>query len=690
MLLENEYLRAEFDGVRLTSLVCKGIGHELIDSPEPEGFFLNLAGGNPTDCKECLVKGSEQTLTVSRDGNVITAVAERLKIDNGRSDSGYADVKLTLRVELDGERLVYTSELENHSGMYVTDLEFPRVGKLSSLGDGKPTLFISQQPGKLIHNIGETLSNGWRHRENGSNTIKALYPGEAMLGFYALLDRTSSLFMTSLDPDFVACEQKLWGDPDDCGKMILSMCRFPCVADGTYKNAPIALTLYKGDWHRGADEYADFIKDYRPLCDRPDWAREMLGYFLVINRQQFGCEMWSYDTLPKLWELAKAHGFDTLGLFGWYHSGHDNMYPDLEVSETLGGAEKLKKGIKDVQKDGGRVTLYYQGHLIDPVSDFSHSELGEYVTAKNIWGNNYLDFYSKSHKSDFLAKFSRKSFNIACPATPEWRELMLEREKWLAEFDPDGYLYDQLGSYHPYICFDKRHDHGVCNGSSFSYGRRQLVESLQKGAKAIGKDKIFMSEHICDIYSASLDAVHGIGVMPGARGDRAFEIGGGSWKTTIFPDMFRYVCPDAVVTLRNPNPFIEARAANFAFVFGFVLEMELRYEADREDILADKFASKREWAFKVSALRKKYIRELTRGRYVADVGIENPDASLLVGGYETEEGRFAVALWNDSDEAKTPEISVAGRRLVSFETVDASSDKPLEMPENSVAVAIYE
>lgn len=688
MLLENSKLRVELDGsARIISLIDKSIGVNIIDAPAQDGFFLNLADDR---CKENLAFGHSQSLTASQDGNTVSFHTDRLKLDCGRTDELYIDFGLTLNVTLDGENIIFTAELDDRAGMRVLDFEYPRVGIIKSLGDGKPSLYWPEQPGRIYHNIGERLTRQWTHRENGSNCMRMSYPGLAIMGFMALLDRSSSLCVSLNDPDFIAAELNVVGDPENPGAITLVVDKNLCLAEGSMKTAPIKLKLYRGDWHHGAEDYAAFMQKHRPAHKKPDWVREMTGYFLVINKQQFGYEMWDYTTLPKLWELAKAHGCDTLGLFGWYDTGHDNNYPDLEVSDSMGGEETLKKNIKAVQSDGGHITLYYQGHLIDVESDYFKNREGKYVASKNIWGSNYVEFYSKSHKSDFLGHYSRKMFALACPACPEWRELMCEREKWIASLGADGALYDQIGGMPPYICFDESHPHDGGNPArALTGGQSKLVESLQRGAKELSPEFIFMSEHITDLYSAHLDAVHGIGNMPGGRGDRKFHVGDDTTQTTLCPEVFRYCFPDAIITLRNANPFIDRRAVNYAFVYNFPLEMELRYRQDKLDILADKFAERREWAFRVSALRKKYAKLIPYGRFADERGIVNGNDLLFAKSYELSDGRLAVTLWNDSDAALTPELKAPGRELVSFETVDSLSGSLSELAPNSVAVAIY-
>ena len=81
-------------------------------------------------------------------------------------------------------------------------------------------------------------------------------------------------------------------------------------------------------------------------------------------------------------------------LFAWWKEGMDNGYPNYEPDPALGGTEKLKKAITEINSLGGIVILYANGHLIDVSTDF-YKKAGIKYTMKDIeknesrWGNEY-------------------------------------------------------------------------------------------------------------------------------------------------------------------------------------------------------------------------------------------------------------------------------------------------------------
>ena len=89
MILENSKLRVELDdSSRIISLVEKEIGVNVIDSPAQDPFMLILASDR---CKENIAFGGAQELTANSDGKSACFHADRLKLDNGRDDAGFAD-----------------------------------------------------------------------------------------------------------------------------------------------------------------------------------------------------------------------------------------------------------------------------------------------------------------------------------------------------------------------------------------------------------------------------------------------------------------------------------------------------------------------------------------------------------------------------------------------------------------------
>lgn len=690
-ILENEFLCAVFNGrgafISLENRAdAKG---NIITTPDEDGFLVNFAV--PDECFENICRGRYQTVRteMSYDGMSVSFICDSLTYSNGRADDNVIGIKAVFTVLLSGEKLIFKETIDNPTDVMINDVEFPRVGLIRSLGGDGLSLFNPEQAGVCYTNVGERV-NGDVSRESAANKISNTYPARMSMQWMALSDNESTLFFSGRDDTFSTTEYRCEGSRKGTGTVTLVRDMLASVNPHETKELPpLYLSLYKGDWHRGAREYAEW---FAPLCPShrvPGWVRNMQGYYLVINKQQYGYEMWPYDSLLKLYELAVSHGCDTLGLFGWYATGHDNKYPDLEVSDTMGGAEALKKNIKEVQAKGGHVTLYFQGHLIDPSSDF-YKNGGDKLVTRSIWGSEYVEYYTKSHESGFMRLFSDKRFAVACPSCREWRELMVKKCDWLAGFGPDGVLYDQLGGLRPYICFDKNHEHdGDSPARSQSGGRRRLLDEIETHTKEISPEFAFFSEHITDVYSRYLDALHGIHSAPGAEDERAKASTSKKSACLAYPELFRYTFPDKIITVRNQHPYISPRMVNYAFLYSFVFEIELRYRRDKDEVLSDEFGEWREYAKKVADLRKRFWHILGNGSFSDALYAVSENPHILAKCYEDAD-EVAVALWNDSGEEQKIILTLKDNlKLTGIYTVTGDFISLDALPAQSAALAVY-
>lgn len=689
--LKNEFLTAEFDGQgRLTYLQNNqdGTGN-ILSSPPKDSFQLVFRKGEDW---ENAVFGRDQTYQVE-------ASAQRLTFTCAQcvSKRSSAKLRVALSVELDGPHLRYMASLQNEDDILVTDFSYPMVGAVRSLGGEKPpALLLPSQCGERYANVGEYLASLAPTREAHPQSICLTYPGGHAKGgsmqWAALTDDEQTLVLSGRDPLFYASEFRIEGSRTDRGAVTMMLTKLPFIKQGEIWEAPPTLvSLYRGDWHAAAREYRAWAETWRDVHSKPEWINDMRGYFLVINKQQFGTEMWRYDELTELYELARAHGFSTLGLFGWYDSGHDNQYPDLKVSESLGGADCLRQNIRKVQEAGGRVTLYQQGHLIDITTDF-YKNGGDRYESISRWGTPYYECYNKSHKSNFLAHFTNKTFSNACPSCPEWQELMEEKAEFVASFGADGVLYDQIGGMYAYPCFNESHPHVHGKPSlSMSQGRLKLLDRIQKRTKKISPEFCFMTEHITDVYSAFTDCLHGMYLYPFPEGEREELAEGSNPVCANYPELFRYCFPETGVTVRNPYPYVAPRVANYSFLFGLRMEMELRYQDDKNDILADRWPEYREYAKKVDALRARYWDVYGRGEYRDTDLLENRCPGLLARSF-VKGNRMVAALWNDSASPVSLDgFQVPGWRLTEASTVEKTVESmPVVLAPQQILAILYE
>lgn len=666
---------------------CLGTSGNIIDHPAADLFMINVKRG---ECWENPAWGHDQK-------PVIEASADRIEISYPDLYIAHCkervSIGLHLALSLEGEMVRFDARIDNRTeDCEVIDFEYPRIGVIKSLKEGKPSLLWPVQAGMCYPEIGDYLSDMKFTREIYPNSIFTKFPGhDGSMQWMALTEGGETLYFSGHDAEYYSSVMRVQGSREDRGAVTLLYDKLAFVKPKEVWECPYyVLRLYSGSWREGAKEYAHWASTWRIPCEKAKWVQDMMGYFLVINKQQYGYEMWDYDKLPQLYDLAKQHGCDTLGLFGWYASGHDNQYPDLEVSETLGGGETLKENIKKVQEAGGHVTLYQQGHLIDPTTKF-YKIRGHRLESKSRTGMPYFEYYCKSHKSSFLNVYTNKLFAISCPSCPEWQELMEEKTDFAASFGPDGVLFDQIGGMYPYPCFDESHPHEKGKPSlSLSGGRRALLPRIRSRANMHGNEFAFFSEHITDIYSAYLDCVHGINSKPSAEGDRSAAAAGRRPEAGInYPELFRYTFPETIITIRNSAPFISVRMANYAAVFGFRYEMEIRYQDDCDDLLNDRWPQEREYARKVSDLRRKYWEILGYGRFTDEENIRNDNPALIVKGFKKDD-LLAVLFWNDTQEWARVSVDIDGYSLIEVSSVEGKRTCiPEQMDSQELLLAVY-
>lgn len=679
--LENRQIKIGFDAQARLELLSIA-GGNVIAAPAAASFKLVFKKGENW---ENTAVGANQSFTVCEEPDAVTFTAQTLQYSGGTAQIG-----LTLKARLDGENLRFSAEIDNREpDAWVTDFEYPYIGVVRGLGESVhsagPDLLFPIQSGMRVPDIGRFLSGhgdsrvgattfgSGPSRESSSCSFGSTYPGYASMQWMALEQDGRTLFLQSQDADHHVTDLRVLGAPTEDGDVTLVIDKLAFVREGEIWQAPDAvLSFYAGSWHKGADLYAQWAKTWRPTHEKPEWVKNMNGYYLVIMKQQFGVEMWPYNTIPKLYELAKDTGCDTVGLFGWYDSGHDNQYPDLKVSESLGGAQALKEGIRQVQEEGGSVTLYYQGHLIDTTTDFYQNGGDQYV-CRSKDGIPYLEWYNKAHNSSYLKYFTNKSFATSCPCCPEWQELMKEKAEWVQSFGPNGVLYDQIGGMPPRPCFDERHPHPKGKPSlSMPGGRKLLMDGIQRRTKELDPQYGFFSEHITDVYSAYLDGVHGISSYPSGEGDW----GSGTKDVHNYPELFRYCFPETIITIRNPRPYLEKRAVNYACAYGFRFELEVRYDADCEDVLTERYTAENLYAKQAGDLRRRHWDLLGLGRFVDSLPLRKTNEQVLAKAFENG-GQLAVVLWNDSDQPQDVKLEVPGWEA---ESVDSTEGPLPELP----------
>jgi len=618
--------------------VCEGTPLAGFDSSDWWRLYLD-----DSKKREIEVRSSKQKGLIKKTCDCVDIVYDTLTSEQG----DIYDIKLVIKVKghfaadsghslCEVSPLSFNAEITNNSGVRVNEIKLPYI-ELSCGCDSKrenDMLYTSCGLGRRIKNPWENIKKCHSEYMSGDQNeiwYSDTYPSYASMAWFGMETGGKFLYIGRHDDLFRVCVMSVGTGPRNSEpRLIFTISHFPMVRNGeTVDTAPVMVNLIDGDWRKGSEIYRNWAdQNWWNVPERRQWVREFTGWQRVILKHQFGEIYYKYSDLPALFLEGKKAGIDTLLVFGWWKEGFDNGYPNYEPDDELGGAEALKKAIKDVQSLGGRVILYSNGVLIDKSTEY-YEKIGKDICRKNIENIEYRENYAFSGKSMLLKSFEHKSFVSACQATKEWKRKLLEVADILMSFGPDSVFFDQMAGHRALLCYDESHLHGK-RVDMEAVSRRENMKAIRA---RVTEKTCFGSEYVVDCFAQYLDYNHG---------DKYAS----SYDPNAFPEMLRNTFPEIILTNRGLH---DERAdfkkqLNYAFVYGMRFDVAIyRCRGSIKDV-----PDYQEHLAMLLKLKEKYKKYFYYGKFAIETDMALPE-EVKKTEYVNGEDRLFV-FWNTSND----------------------------------------
>lgn len=633
-------------------------------------FDMMVALGNQ---HECGLAPAEQSAVVTKDGAALVARYSKL-----RHAGAEHDVRIELRFTLEADRVVCEAQLDNRSDLVIEEFWFPWVGPFRSLAadPARDTLILPDGFGRRVTNPAAYVAGkhtGYMAPDQRRVLACGHYPGGWMtMGWFGFYGGGKALGLLSLDDTFQTTGLNIARDTPS-GLLSAGFVRYPFLKRGPWRSPRSVLRLHRGDWHDDARSYRRWVDaTWWSQSPRPQWVDQMHGWQRIIMKHQYGEIFYRYRDLVDVFEGGKPYGITTLLVFGWFRGGHDNGYPDYEADDELGGAAALREAITAIQRRGGRVILYANGHLIDVDTEY-YRTVGKRICLKTSQGSEYREAYKFAGDGTYLRMFGAREFVAGCQSTPEWRQRLIEIGHTMASFGADGLFFDQMGGHVPYLCFDPSHPHA---GPALAQGpgKNANLAAMRQALIAGHPDRAFGTELVSDCLDRHVDFVHTatFGAAPSA--DAA-------------PEVFRYTFPEILLSSREIRDERDhERRMNWTFLYGWRFDVEIwRCRGDLRQ--APAYGA---YMAKLIALRNRWPELLMTGRFMDEDFFTFERRGLMAKGY-VGGGRAAIVAWNPTAQEQrfAPQLSEP-RRFVEGATATGPFRPGDVLPPQSAGVLVYE
>lgn len=566
---------------------------------------------------------------VVRRENAVTCVYPQLIAEDGTVHN----IRLELTMTKDNGTLHYDAVMQNESDVRLNELQYPMFSFEKMAGELEDDiLYLPDGLGRRVKNPHKETQKA--HTEYMAADYKSIvqmykYPGQLSMPWMVLESGGKSLYLGAHSEKWRQISVVTAVEPRGAAEhyFMMTIASYPAVVPGeTLCYDGFTAAVFDGDWREGADLYRRWAEEsWLPAITKKESIKHLHGWQRIILKHQYGEIYHTYDELPRIFREGKKYGIHMILLFAWWQEGMDNGYPNYQPDEMLGGAEKLREAIHEINAEGGVVILYANGHLIDVSTEYYRTEGYKYTT-KDIDGNDYREHYMFSNSGSLL-KMGNKSFVTGCYGTKEWPEKILEIEKRHLSLGSNGTFFDQLGCGF-YLCFDKTHSHGnrIDEDPELRLGTVKAMKAMLK------EDEWFGTEWVVDRMSPYMDFTHGFGCSV-------------AYTEDAYPYIFRYTYPEIITSNRLLHDEKEGwqKHLNYTFVHGMIFDVGIyRCRASLEE--APEYGRH---IRRLVDLRNAYLDFFTDGKF------DMPRQKLpekVWGAEYTLNGKTVIALWNDAQE----------------------------------------
>lgn len=521
-----------------------------------------------------------------------------------------------------------------------------------------------------------------------------------------------NLYLASHDPEFRWKVFRFRYYPREKRVAFTQENHFACHPGDSWNGPATTVAWTEGSWKVGSKTYRDWFLSVRPLEPKAEWIRHNSGWLLTILRQQNDEMMWTYPEVgTTLLDETERRGIDIVSLFGWTVGGHDRYYPDYDVSPAMGGEEALRESIRKIHERGKKVTVYFNGQLIDQNGTQFWPDTGRFISTVGRDGQPLFERWWK------YANIEPRIHSMACQGTEVWHKRLLNLAMKAHDLGADGLIYDQLATRAPMYCYGEGHGHPV-PAVVYDRDRVEILEWVSKKMKAIDPDFLVITEGVEDCELNGVSMFHGCSstlrnclephYIRQAIDDEYFS--------NVFPDMFHYTFPEADFTVRTPTPASTRGSLNFGTVFGYKHEIECRYAPDKrymvEGIIPDRseydIVKGRKPDFKtmedqdpaeavryskaVLDFRRQYTDIFYDGNFIADDGFAlESDGKYVIARAFLAGRKMGVVVWNVSDDEAAAFTVTPDKGWKLVETA-APEGTPAEgdIPPQSLRLLVYE